>query len=240
MPSPRLPIFANFASFVSRQWREWRAYLLFFGLVWIPLRSTVVDYNPVPTGSMNPTILEGDVVWVDKLAYSLRVPLTQHHLVRWAEPQRGDIVVLISPVDGIRLVKRVIGVPGDQLSLRHNRLFLNGEAVGYAPATSDYGPTVAAELRPHAAFAEEQLPDHPHAVMGLALRNASHRNFDPVTVPPDQFFIMGDSRDNSLDSRAWGFAPRDAILGQAKGILVSLDINDTYLPRWNRWGTKLR
>ena len=127
MTLPQPPaFFAMLSTFALRQWREWRGYILFFCLVWIPLRSTVVDYNPVPTGSMNPTILEGDVVWVDKLAYSLRVPLTQKHLVRWGEPARGDIIVLISPVDGTRLVKRVIGVPGDQISLRNNRLTLNG------------------------------------------------------------------------------------------------------------------
>src|SRR5687768_9879585 len=81
---------------LARLWREWRGYILFFCLVWVPLRSAVIDYNPVPTGSMNPTILEGDVVWVNKLAYGLRVPLTQFHLVQWANPQRGDIVVVLS------------------------------------------------------------------------------------------------------------------------------------------------
>jgi signal peptidase I len=236
----RITLLASFSSWFARQWREWRAYVLFFCLVWIPLRSTVIDYNPVPTGSMNPTILEGDVVWVDKLAYSLRIPLTQTHLVRWQEPQRGDIIVLLSPFDGTRLIKRVIGVPGDKIALRHNRLFLNGEAVDYTPATQDYGVTIAESMRAHAAFAEEQLPGHPHAVMGLARLDSANRNFDAVTVPSDQYFIMGDSRDNSIDSRAWGFAPRDAVLGQAKGILVSLDINDTYRPRWHRWGTDLR
>jgi signal peptidase I len=148
--------------------------------------------------------------------------------------------VLISPVDGIRLVKRVIGVPGDTIALSQNRLLINGHTIDYEPASNDYRATITEQLRPHSAFAEEPLPGHPHAVMGLALIDATHRNFEPVTVPPDQFFILGDSRDNSLDSRAWGFAPRDAILGLAKGVLVSLDINDTYLPRWNRWGTRLR
>ena len=149
-------------------------------------------------------------------------------------------MVLISPVDGIRLVKRVIGLPGDTIALRQNRLILNGELVNYQRPTADYGPTVAELYRPHASFAEEQLPDHPHAIMGLSAISASNRNFSPVTVPQGQLFIMGDSRDNSIDSRTWGFAPINAVLGQAKGILVSLDINDTYLPRWNRWGTRLR
>src|SRR6478736_10416835 len=93
-------------SWLKHQWQEWRGYLIFFCLVWVPLRSSVIDYSPVPTGSMNPTILEGDVVWVNKLAYGLRVPLTQIHLAEWGGPQRGDIVVVLSPADGTRLVKR--------------------------------------------------------------------------------------------------------------------------------------
>lgn len=241
MTLPQSPTFlSTLAIFALRQWREWRGYILFFCLVWIPLRSSVIDYNPVPTGSMNPTILEGDVVWVDKLAYSLRIPLTQKHLLRWNEPQRGDIIVVLSPVDGTRLVKRVIGIPGDQIELQQNRLSLNGSPVSYTPPTADYGATIAEFYRPHAAFAEEQLPGHSHPIMGLARLRNEHRDFEPITVPDGQYFIMGDSRDNSIDSRTWGFAPRDAILGQAKGILVSLDINDTYLPRWNRWATRLR
>jgi signal peptidase I len=241
MTLPQSPTcIAMLSTFALRQWRQWRGYILFFCLIWIPLRATVIDYNPVPTGSMNPTILEGDVVWVDKLAYSLRVPLTQKHIMRWGEPERGDIIVLISPVDGTRLVKRVIGIPGDEIALHHNRLILNGVPLSYTPPTADYRSTIAEIYRPHSAFAEEALPGHLHPIMGLPRVSNEHRNFDSITVPNDRFFIMGDSRDNSIDSRAWGFAPRDAILGQAKGIVVSLDINDTYLPRWNRWGSKLR
>lgn len=216
------------------QWREWRWYGFFFCFVWVPLRSAVIDYNPVPTGSMNPTILEGDVVWVNKLAYGLRVPLTQLYVARWAEPRRGDIVVVLSPRDGTRLVKRVIGVPGDTLAMRDNRLVLNGRPVHYAPAGSDYGATIARELRPYASFAEEDLAGVVHPVMGLRAGGAAQRSFAGVTVPDGRYFLMGDSRDNSLDSRVFGFAERDAILGQAGGILVSLDLNDRYLPRLER------
>src|ERR1700694_1580627 len=80
-------------SWLKTQWQEWRGVLFIFCFVWVPLRSSVVDYNPVPTGSMNPTILEGDVVWINKLAYGLRVPLTRVYVAKWAEPRRGDIVV---------------------------------------------------------------------------------------------------------------------------------------------------
>jgi len=224
---------------LMRQWREWCWYAFFFCFVWVPLRSSVVDYNPVPTGSMNPTILEGDVVWVNKLAYGLRVPLTQIHLAHWAEPQRGDIVVVLSPRDGTRLVKRIVGVPGDVLGMKDNRLELNGQPLTYVRAGEDYGAGIARKLQNYAFFAEENLAGVVHPVMGLKAIGATKRTFEPVVVPAGKFFLMGDSRDNSLDSREFGFAARDAILGRAGGILVSLDINDTFLPRVKRCFTAL-
>ncbi len=223
-----------------RQWREWRGYIFFFCFVWIPLRSAVIDYNPVPTGSMNPTILEGDVVWVNKLAYGLRVPLTTVQVAQWADPQRGDIVVVLSPADGTRLVKRVVGIPGDTLAMKDNQLFLNGQPVAYAPPATDYAPTLASSLRAHAFFAEEDLAGVSHAVMGLSDRVSPYRTFAPVTVPAGSYFLMGDSRDNSLDSRDYGVAARDTILGRAEGVLISLDLNDTHLPRLQRFFTPLR
>ncbi|WP_221029410.1 signal peptidase I [Actomonas aquatica] len=227
--------------YLQHQWRAWRGYVLFFCFVWVPLRSSVIDYSPVPTGSMNPTILEGDVVWVDKLAYDLRVPLTPWSLQHRADPKRGDIIVVLSPAaERTRLVKRVIGIPGDTLAMHGQQLYLNGEAVTYQAPGSDYGSMIAEELRPHAYFAEEHLPDRPeHAVMGLRIRVA-RQDWGPVTVPPGKLFLMGDSRDNSTDSRRFGFADRNDVLGQAKGVLLSWDINDTYLPRWQRWLEPLR
>ncbi|MGH7944393.1 MAG: signal peptidase I [Opitutaceae bacterium] len=211
----------------------------FFCLVWVPLRSAVIDYNPVPTGSMNPTILEGDVVWVNKLAYGLRVPLTRIHVAQWASPQRGDIVVVLSPEDGTRLVKRVVGVPGDTLAMHENQLVLNGRRLDYASPKSNYRDAIDSKLRERAVFAEEDLAGVFHPVMGLSGVRSPYRNFDPVVVPPGRYFLMGDSRDNSYDSRGYGFATRDAILGKAGGVLVSIDINDSYLPRTRRFFTGL-
>lgn len=231
---------ARLKTWLVRQWLEWRMFVFLFCFVWVPLRSAVIDYSPVPTGSMNPTILEGDVVWVNKLAYGLRVPLTRFYLTHWAEPQRGDIVVVLSPKDGTRLVKRVVGVPGDTLAMRGNHLVLNGAPLDYEPAAARYGETIARQLRPHAFFAEENLAGVQHAVMGLRVMPAAQRNFPEQTVPAGRYFLMGDSRDNSRDSREFGLAERDAILGKAEGILVSLDINDTYLPRLDRTLDDLR
>jgi len=239
MKSTMLAMCDRAGTWLRGQWREWRWYIFFFCFVWVPVRSAVIDYNPVPTGSMNPTILEGDVVWVNKLAYGLRVPLTQVYLTRWAEPGRGDIVVVLSPHDGTRLVKRVIGVPGDTLAMHRNQLWLNGQPVVYRPAGSDYGATIARKLRSHAFFAEEDLAGVVHPVMGLRLAGAGQRDFAALTVPEDGYFLMGDSRDNSGDSREFGFARREAILGRAKGVLASLDLNDSYLPRLERFFTPL-
>src|SRR5260221_12247922 len=109
----------------SRRFRSELQSLLAVALVLFAIRSSLADWNDVPTGSMNPTILEGDRVYVNKLAYDLKVPFTTWHIVEWSNPQRGDIVVFYSPYDGQRLVKRVIGLPGDQLELRNELLILN-------------------------------------------------------------------------------------------------------------------
>ena len=106
--------------YVHRLWKEWRFTIFFIVFVVIPIKSSLADWNWVPTGSMNPTIIEGDLVYVDKVAYDLRIPLTMHRIARWSDPERGDIVICFSPEDGARLVKRVIGLPGDTVAMRRN------------------------------------------------------------------------------------------------------------------------
>src|SRR5512140_851408 len=114
-------------------WRKEIRPLLVIALVVCSIRSSLADWNDVPTGSMKPTIVEGDRVFVSKLAYDLKAPFTTWHIVQWGNPQRGDIVVFFSPRDGMRLVKRVVGVPGDMVELRNNVLVLNGKLVEYQP-----------------------------------------------------------------------------------------------------------
>ena len=104
----------------TKIWREWRSLALFF-MIMVPFKSAVADWNWVPTGSMKPSILEGDLVFVNKLAYDLKVPFTTLHLSTWGNPVRGDVVVFFSPQDGTRLVKRVVGVPGDTVQLKERR-----------------------------------------------------------------------------------------------------------------------
>src|SRR5690349_24097168 len=114
-------------------WRKEVRPLLILALIVFSIRSSLADWNDVPTGSMKPTILEGDRVFVNKLAYDLKVPFTTRHIAEWSNPQRGDIVVFFSPYDSQRLVKRVIGLPGDMLEVRNNVLILNGKPVAYEP-----------------------------------------------------------------------------------------------------------
>src|SRR5262245_8245371 len=112
-------------------WREWIRPAVVIAAIVFPFKSAIADWNWVPSGSMKPTILEGDLVLVNKLAYDLKVPFTLQRLARWDDPQRGDIVVFFSPHDGKRLVKRVIALPGDTLEMRNNVLLLNGKAMDY-------------------------------------------------------------------------------------------------------------
>src|SRR5436190_3415308 len=105
----------------------------FVTAVLLAARSSLADWNDVPTGSMNPTILEGDRVFINKLAYDLKVPFTTWHIAEWSQPQRGDVVVFFSPKDGQRLVKRVVALPGDTVELRDDVLLINGEPSNYGP-----------------------------------------------------------------------------------------------------------
>ncbi len=197
-------------------------------------RSAVADWNDVPTGSMKPTILIGDRIFVNKLAYDLKIPFTQTRVATWSAPVRGDIVTCWSPADGARLVKRVVGVPGDVLAMRNSQLTVNGVAVAYTEADLE---TITAAMGDDATgkiFYMEQLPDHPHVVTITPGKRAI-RDFEALTVPADQFFMMGDNRDNSADSRYFGYVGRDAIVGRVQGTVWSLDFEDNYKPRWSRF-----
>ena len=225
--------------FVHRFWKEWRITFLFVVLVVIPVKSSLADWNWVPTGSMNPTILEGDLIYVNKMAYDLRVPLTLHRLAKWSDPERGDIVICFSPDDGTRLVKRVVGRPGDTVEMRDNTLFLNGEAVAYTQIDPEYAEQLSGPAKRKYVLAMEDLDGTVHAVMSVP-SVAAVRNFGPVTVPQGSYFVMGDNRDNSKDSRYFGFVERDSIVGRARGVIGSFDITDKYQPRIKRFFSSLK
>lgn len=182
-------------------------------------RGSFADHYHVPSGSMEPTLAVGDRLAVDKSAYGLRVPLTEVWLTE-SEPQRGDVVVFGSPATGDTLVKRLVALPGDRLAFDGEHLVLNGERVAQR-FTAD-GARV--EHLPGALH-----PLHPEAEQGPALRE--------VVVPPRHYFMMGDHRGNSADSRMWGFVPREKLLGRAVAILYSPREG---IPSSGRWWIPLR
>jgi signal peptidase I len=193
------------------------------------LRSALADWNDVPTGSMKPTIQEGDRVVVNKLAYDLKIPFTTIKIFGWDDPKRGDIVVLFSPVDGTRLVKRVVALPRDQVEMRENQLYINGQiAKQTAVATTqlaDYG---------RAYVLAENLQGHTHKMM-VTPEIPAVRSFGPVVVPDGNYFVLGDNRDNSNDSRFIGFIERRRIVGEAVAVAFSLDRSHWYAPRFDRF-----
>lgn len=212
--------------------RHFVAILLLFGFV----RTAIADWNPVPTGSMRPTILEGDVVFVNRLAYDLKLPLTDRIVLPLGEPRRGDIVTFSSPKDGTRLIKRIAAVPGDTIRMRGNRLFVDGAEIDYAPL----GEVVERIDARHVVRAEralERFGIDAHTVQWLR-GAASRSNFGPVTVPPGQYLMLGDNRDDSEDSRYFGLVPRERLIGRAERILVSADIKDRWQLRLDRFGKR--
>lgn len=222
----------------KKLWRETKALLLIV-LISTAVRSAIADWNDVPTGSMNPTIVQGDRVFVNKLAYDLKVPYTTWHLAQWGNPRRGDIVVFFSPVDGTRLVKRVIGLPGDKIESINDRIFINGRPSEYEPLPGKTGHDVPRDANGPRVYAEEKaegLPAHPVTILPERL---ALRSFGPVTVPAGEYFMMGDNRDNSNDSRYWGTVGRNRIVGRATAVILSVDKQRYFAPRWGRFFSRL-
>lgn len=218
-------------------WR-WARPMVVVVLVLTSFRSAVADWNDVPTGSMKPTILEGDRIFVNKLAYDLKVPFTTWHIIEWSQPQRGEIVVLFSPKDGTRLVKRVIGVPGDAIEMRNNHLFVNGKPASYVPLEEEIIGQIDEAEQPAHGFAREVVDGFAHPIMSTPGRPAP-RSFRPMVIPEGQFFVMGDNRDESADSRSFGMVDRDRIVGRTSHIAVSVDPDNYYAPRWERFFRRL-
>jgi len=202
-------------------------------LIATSFKSAIADWNIIPSGSMKPTIVEGDRIFVNKLAYDLKIPYTTWHVAEWDNPDRGDIVVFYSPADNKRLVKRVIGLPGDEIAMSDNTLFINGEQLKYESTDG-----AANRIYSDQYCIIEDLSGRKHPIMITPIY-LSIRSFSAITVPEGYYFMMGDNRDDSADSRYFGFVERKRIVGQAKAIVISLDKKRRYQPRWERFFTKL-
>jgi len=199
-------------------------------------RSALADWMVVPSGSMNPTIVEGDRILIDKQVYGLRIPFTTTRLTRGNDPQRGDIVIFASPKDGsTTLVKRIVGLPGDVVEMRDEQLLINGVPIDYAPTSDipDADLALATRALDH-RYATEKFAERSHSIMVLPQR-AAMRSFGPTRVPVDQYLFLGDSRDNSEDSRYIGFVQRDSIVGRAFRVAYSLEADRWYKPRSDRF-----
>jgi signal peptidase I len=218
----------------SLLWREWVRPFILILMVMGTFRSAVADWNHVPTGSMKPTILVGDRIFVNKLAYDLKIPFTRVRLAEWGLPQRGDLVVFFSPADGKRLVKRVVGLPGERVSMSDNQLMVNGRKIAYEPLDPSIIEELGVKDRQGRTFSQERLGSRVHPVMMVPSRPSRH-SFEEMVVPEGHYYVMGDNRDESFDSRWFGVVPEHLIVGRAIAIAISVDPDHFYLPRWHRF-----
>jgi len=217
-------------------------------LVWsvlalVVIRSFIFESFKIPSSSMVPTLHIGDHIFVSKFDYGLNIPFTKWELVRWGQPKRGDVIVFLFPKDeSLHYVKRVIGVPGDTIEIRGREVFVNNTKVTLdvvrdpKQITEAYtGTSESGELY------QEMIDGRQHWVRFLPPEEAGFIGMkQKEIVPPDSFFVMGDNRDQSYDSRSWGFVARENIKGRARIIWLSLKPGDDWVsPRrvsWSRSG----
>ncbi|MDO8644325.1 MAG: signal peptidase I [bacterium] len=235
--------------------REYTESLLLALLIAFFLRSFVVEAFKIPSGSMIPTLVIGDHIFVNKFVYGLRVPFTKKWMKQFRHPERGEVIVFGWPVDESKdFIKRVVGLPGDKLRLEGDKVFVNDQLMTRDPiqVTAKEPGTVAnlsvipnaiadgAGIRKVPSFDDWSQYDYfiektggvDHLAIYDRYPNLMERE---ILVPPDQFFVMGDNRDNSADSRAWGFVPVENIKGKALFVWLSLDLEHKRV-RWERFG----
>jgi len=224
--------------------------------IFLVLRAFLVEAYRIPSGSMIPTLLVGDWLFVNKAIYGAHVPFSHTSLPAYRDPHRGDVVVFVSPyqADEARrgadptptLVKRLVGTPGDTLYMRNGILYVNGiaqrQGYGVAPqADPDIGNSV------DSLFDWQKKVGLKSSRFGAAPAQPTHDNWGPFVVPPDKLFMMGDSRYNSKDSRYWGFVPRENVRGKPLFVYYSYNADDSDRPlpmltdiRWSRIGHWIR
>lgn len=221
--------------------KEWVLPLGLAVVVAFLFRTTIASPRHIPTGSMVPTIKIGEFIFVKMYSYDLHIPFTRHKWIHRNDPQRGDIVVFEYPNDRSKdFIKRVIGIPGDIVEVRNKRVWLNGTALRLDPIEdTDTLLDAGKEYHPdHMSLFREHLGDRSYIVAHSHLR--APRNAGPIEVPEGSFFVIGDNRDDSSDSREWGVVPRDYLLGQGSFIWFSFDRRNFPFLRWNRFFTTLR
>jgi len=224
--------------------------------IFLVLRAFLVEAYRIPSGSMIPTLLVGDWLFVNKAIYGAHVPFSRASLPAYREPRRGDVVVFVSPFQADEdslghdptptLVKRLVGTPGDTLYMRNAILYVNGiaqrQGFGVAPTTN---PELANSVDP--LFSWQKKVGLKASRFGPAPAQPTHDNWGPFVVPPNRLFMMGDSRYNSKDSRYWGFVPRENVRGKPLFVYYSYNADDSDRPlpmltdiRWSRIGHWIR
>jgi len=210
-------------------------------LIVLLLRTFLVEPFRIPSGSMMPTLLVGDFILVNKYAYGLRLPVLRTKVVETGEPKRGDVVVFRYPENPkVDYIKRLIGLPGDRIAYHNKQVYVNGKAMPLEPVGQYHA--VGSGMRSdgiwelkedldgveHAVLIDPRRPDFPPGCNVLAQGE--------VTVPPGHYFMMGDNRDNSNDSRCWGFVPEANLVGKAFVIWLSIDWKRPGIVDWSRIG----
>lgn len=218
----RLPVVVDYA----------KSFFPIFLIVLI-LRSFIVEPFRIPSGSMIPTLLVGDFILVNKNTYGIRLPLINQKIIERGEPKRGDVVVFRYPNDpSTPYIKRVVGLPGDLIEYKDKKLYVNGELMPQSKATSFVGQRSAAQYS-GSILAEETLEDVQHQILMTPRRSSPNYQ---GKVPPGNYFVLGDNRDNSRDSRYWGFVPDENLVGRAFLIWMNWDRG----PVFGRIGTKIK
>ncbi len=191
--------------------KEYSEAIIIAILIALFIRTFVVQAFKIPSGSMKPTLQIGDHILVNKFIYGIKIPYVRKTLIPITEPKRGDIIVFIYPVDRTKdFIKRVVGIGGDVIEIKNKKIFLNG---------SPYDDT-------HGVYTDKLV---------LPLSIQPRDNFGPVKVPEGSIFVMGDNRDQSYDSRFWGFVKLKDVMGKAFIIYWSWNGDDSNV-RWNRFG----
>ena len=220
---------------LKKLWRDNKSLVAFLFLM-VLFRSAVADWNVVPSGSMLPTIREGDRIFVDKMAYDLRVPLTHIAIAHLHDPRRGDIVTIDSSAAHELIVKRLIGLPGDSVAMRDNVLYVNGVRAAYQPQKLAPLPGDAVT---RGDYLTERFDGVVHSVRLAPDAPSPRDSFGPVVVPQGEYLMLGDNRDDSADSRYFGFFPREELMGRTRRVAYSLDPEHHDKPRFERFGAPL-
>ncbi|MEE8342551.1 MAG: signal peptidase I [Gammaproteobacteria bacterium] len=200
------------------------------------LRSFLVEPFRIPSGSMMPTLLAGDFILVNKYAYGIRLPVINRKVIDVEDPKRGDVVVFRYPRDpSIDYIKRVVGLPGDHIRYQGKTVSINGKKIAQVPVGTYMGAGAGSSMM-GANRRTEQLGDAEHDI--LVQPNLRSRNGE-FFVPPGHYFVMGDNRDNSNDSRFWGTVPNQNLVGKAFLIWMNWDSVDHGI-NWSRIGDSIR